>query len=315
MRLTAFAKFAWVTLAWNVLVVVWGAYVRATGAGAGCGDHWPTCNGQVVPLTGTLQTFVEFTHRATSGVALVLIGILVLWAWRAFPKGHIVRTGSVLSAVFIVTEALLGAGLVLFKLVANDDSVYRAVATSAHLLNTFILLAVLTLTAWWASGGQPFRLVGSAAVPLSLGVVAMLVLGVSGAIAALGDTLFPAQSLAQGLAQDASPTAHVFIQLRTIHPILAMIVGLYLVIVASSYGLTSTGGIKRLAVVLIGLVVVQWAAGFVNVLLLAPVWMQLVHLFLADTVWIVFVLMGASLLAKQNPARPALQQLSLSEEV
>jgi len=296
MKLNAFARFAWATLGWNVLVVLWGAYVRATGSGAGCGNHWPTCNGEVIPLEGSAKTFIEFSHRATSGIALVLIGILVVWAWRSFPKGHVVRTGAVLSAVFVLSEALLGAGLVLFQLVANNDTAYRAVATSAHLVNTFILLGVLTLTAWWASGGLPLRRDSKALLPISLGAIAMLVLGVSGAIAALGDTLFPSQSLAEGFAQDTSATSHIFIQLRSIHPILAMVVGLYLVIVASSYGLTTTGLVKKLAIGVIGLVVLQWLAGMINLVLLAPVAMQILHLLLADLVWIVFVMMGAGLL-------------------
>lgn len=302
MKLNAFAKFAWATLGWNVLVVLWGAYVRATGSGAGCGDHWPTCNGQVIPLEGSVKTFVEFSHRATSGVALILIGILVVWAFRSFPKTHIVRTGAVLSAVFILSEALLGAGLVLFQLVADNDTIYRAVATSAHLINTFILLGVLTLTGWWASGGQPLVFKGGALWPIALGGLGMLALGVSGAIAALGDTLFPSASLAEGFAQDASPTAHIFIQLRGIHPVLAMIVGVGLVVIASAYGLTATGRVRKLAIGVIGLVVLQWLAGLVNLVLLAPVWMQMVHLLLADLVWIVFVMMAAGILGMLQPA-------------
>jgi heme A synthase len=296
MKLNAFAKYAWVTLGWNVLVILWGAYVRAVGAGAGCGNHWPSCNGQVIPLQGSLKTLIEFTHRATSGVALLMVAALLIWAWRAYAQGHRVRTGAMLSAVFIVMEALLGAGLVLFKLVEHDESVYRAVAISVHLVNTLILLACLTLTAWWATGGFPLRLKGSAVTSFGLGALAMLVLGMSGAIAALGDTLFPAASLAEGLAQDFSPRAHVFLQLRAIHPFLAMAVGLYLVLVASWYGLTGIGITRKLATGLIGLVVIQWLAGLVNVLLLAPVWMQMLHLLLADSVWVLFVLLGARVL-------------------
>lgn len=302
MKLNGFARYAWATLAWNVLVVLWGAYVRAVGAGAGCGDHWPSCNGQVIPLQGSAKTFIEFSHRVTSGVALIMIAILLIWAWRAYARGHLVRLGAVLSSAFILSEALLGAGLVLFGLVADDVSVQRGVATSLHLVNTFCLLGSLALTSWWASGGQPFQLKGRAAVPMVLGVAAMLVLGMSGAIAALGDTLFPAASLAEGLAQDFSAGAHIFLQLRAIHPFLAMATGIYLVIAASAYGLPAGGVARRLGVCLIGLVVVQWAAGATNVLLLAPVWLQMVHLLLADSVWIVFVLMAAAVLATPEPA-------------
>ncbi len=44
-----FSRYAWGVLLWNVLVALWGAYVRATGSGAGCGSHWPTCNGEILP--------------------------------------------------------------------------------------------------------------------------------------------------------------------------------------------------------------------------------------------------------------------------
>jgi heme A synthase len=308
MKLNAFAGYAWASLVWNVLVVLWGAYVRAVGAGAGCGEHWPTCNGQVIPLQGGAKTFIEFSHRASSGVALIMIAVLLIWAWRAYGRGHSVRLGAALSSAFILSEALLGAGLVLFGLVANDVSVQRGAATSLHLVNTFALLAALALTAWWASGGRPFRLKGRAALPVTLGAAAVLILGMSGAIAALGDTLFPSTSLAEGLAQDFSAGAHIFLQLRAVHPILAMATGLYLVIVASAYGITAGGAARRLGSALIILVVLQWAAGALNVVLLAPVWLQMVHLLLADSVWIVFVLMAAAALAV--PAAAETQDLA-----
>src|SRR5580700_9258006 len=146
-----FSRVGWGVLAYNMLVVLWGAFVRATGSGAGCGDRWPLCNGTVVPRAPRIETIIEFTHRATSGIALVGVAALCLWAFRLFPRGHRARTCAVLSMVFLFTEALLGAGLVLFQYVEHNASAGRAAYLSAHLVNTEILLAMLTFTAWFGS--------------------------------------------------------------------------------------------------------------------------------------------------------------------
>ena len=109
MQLTRFAKFAWFVLIWNVITALWGAFVRATGSGAGCGSHWPLCNGQVVPQAEQVATLVEFSHRIMSGLAMIGVLVLLIWAFRAYPKRHPVRFGAVASAVFIILEALVGA--------------------------------------------------------------------------------------------------------------------------------------------------------------------------------------------------------------
>lgn len=146
-----FAKFAWAALGYNLLVIVWGAYVRASGSGAGCGAHWPLCNGLVVPRAAAVETLVEFSHRLTSGVVLVIAVAMVIMAFRSFPRGSIVRKGAVAVLVLTIAEALIGAGLVLFELVAHDTSIKRALSMSMHLVNTFFLLGALTLTAHWAT--------------------------------------------------------------------------------------------------------------------------------------------------------------------
>jgi heme A synthase len=304
-----FARFSWFTLAYNVAVILWGAAVRATGSGAGCGSHWPLCNGEVLPRAPQLATLIEYSHRLTSGVALLLVIALVVLAWRHRPKGHAARRAAVLSLVFILTEAAVGAGLVLFELVADNQSIARAMFMSAHLLNTFILLAVLTETARLASGGAPFHLRGQRALAggLLAGLVGLLLAGMSGAIAALGDTLFPSLSLAQALEADFSPTAHLLIRLRVLHPLLAVAAGLWV----GWQGLQLfkqrlSPEVGRYGRWTAALVFVQILAGAVNVLLLAPIWMQIVHLLLADLLWIVYVLLGASALAaRQAPVAAA----------
>jgi heme A synthase len=291
LRERRFATFAWAVLAYNFAVVLWGAYVRATGSGAGCGNHWPLCDGPVTPQTPAGATIIEFTHRVTSGLDLMLVAALVVWAFRAYPKRHRVRLGATLSATFLVTEALLGAALVLLNHVARNASSSRAWSLSAHLINTLTLLACLALTAWWGSGRPAVRLRGRPAWMAAATLAVFAMLGVSGAIAALGDTLFPVTSLAAGFARDFDPSANLFVRLRVWHPLIAAGAGAWVLYYALST--ISSGVGRRLSYAVLALTGCQLAAGAINLLLLAPVGMQLVHLLLADLLWIALVLLSA----------------------
>jgi heme A synthase len=303
MKLTSFAKYTWSVLAYNLLVILWGVYVRTSGSGAGCGSHWPLCNGQVIPLAPRIETLVEFTHRLSSGLSLVLIAGLVMWAIRLYPKSHPARKAALASGIFIITEALIGAGLVLFKLVAHDESLARAFSISLHLVNTFLLLASLALTAWWSSGGAPAHIKGQGGLLalLGLGALAVLIIGVSGALTALGDTLFPVNSVAEGLRQDFSPTAHFLIRLRLLHPSLAVASSAYLLVLVGLLNSRTANPVSlQLGRLLSALIAIQVIAGFVNVFLLAPTWMQLVHLLLADSLWITFILFTVTRLSGEK---------------
>jgi heme A synthase len=292
-------------LGWNLAVILWGAFVRATGSGAGCGAHWPLCNGELLPRAPALETMIEFTHRATSGVALLAVLLLAFRVFRAKPRGHPVRWAAGASVLFILSEAAVGAGLVLFRLVADDESVARALFMAVHLMNTFVLLACLALTAHWSSADSPPRL-GPRAWPLALAAVALLLVGTSGAVAALGDTLYPARSILGGLAADVSPTAHLLVRLRVAHPLLALLGALAVgAAVTSVLRARREPSLRRTAWVLAGLVLLQLVVGLANVALLAPVWMQLVHLLLADLVWIALVLMAVRALSTEEPAPDA----------
>jgi len=299
------SRFAWLVLGWNVAVILWGAFVRATGSGAGCGAHWPLCNGEVVPRAPALETMVEFTHRATSGVALLLVVVLTLWVFRDKAKGQPARRAAGASLFFILTEAAVGAGLVLFRLVGQNDSVARALFMAGHLANTFVLLACLTLTAHWCTTDARLQpgTVSRFGWTFGTGAVALVAVGKSGAVAALGDTLYPAQSVLGGLAQDVSATTHVLVQLRIAHPILA-VAGALLVAFAASRVLQATddGGARGAAWTVSALALLQLAGGLLNVALLAPVWMQIVHLLLADLLWIAFVLLAVRALSLPLPA-------------
>lgn len=307
MKLTNFAKFAWFNVVYNIGVILWGAYVRATGSGAGCGAHWPSCQGDVIPRAPKLETLIEFSHRATSGLALIFVLILIVWAFRRYKKGSVVRFGASLSVTFMLTEALLGAGLVLFQWVAYNESIARVYAVSAHLINTFLLLAALTLTAWWASGGKAVRLkpARSMSWAVAVGMLAVVVLGVSGAITALGDTLFPAGSLAEGIAQDFEATAHFLVRLRVYHPLIAIGSGVYLLILARYItDNPPSAQAKKMGRLLLIVFVAQLIIGGTNLLLLVPIWTQLLHLFAADSVWIVLVLLYA--IVQQSPEKAVL---------
>lgn len=306
MKNTSYTKAVWVVLGWTILVILWGAVVRATGSGAGCGSHWPTCNGVVLPEMQATETIIEFVHRAMSGVVLLMVLGIILWGFRIYPKGHIIRKGLVATGAVFILEALLGAGLVLLELVGDNDSAHRAIAVALHLLNTFILLAILSMTAWWVSGGSPITFKNKSSWPLlfGLGLAGVALIGMTGAVTALGDTLFPPATLAEGLEQDSDPNAHFLIRLRILHPIIAILVGTYsLMVIRRVLGHFQHPGIRKLALALGGMILLQWTAGLVNVLLLAPIWMQLLHLLLADILWLIYVFLAAHVLAVDAPEK------------
>lgn len=305
MRHPGIARLAWSTLAFTLAVVAWGGYVRAAGAGAGCGSHWPLCNGEVLPRGAAVETLIEFTHRATSGIAFLLVAYLLWRVMRGLVPGHPARAAAATAMSFMVLEALVGAGLVKFGLVAGNDSVARAVVLGGHLVNTFFLLGALALTAAWVSGSPALsvRSRPSLAATWAMVLVALLAVGVSGAVAALGDTLFPATSLSAGLQEDLSPTAHILVRLRVLHPLLAVLVGSGVLALAINATLREQRARAANLGRLLGMLIIgQFAVGLLNLALLAPIPLQLVHLIMADLVWIGAVLLAAAQLGTSEAA-------------
>lgn len=293
-RVVRFRRYAWWLLGYTLLVILWGAFVRATGSGAGCGGHWPLCNGDIVPRSPAAQTIIEYTHRLMSGLSLLLTGGLLVWAFRMFARGHRVRRFAALAALFLAVEALLGAGLVLLDYVAHDASAGRAAYMSAHLANTLVLLAMIALAAW--SARIPVPALARRGCPrfLMAALPAALLISITGGLAALGDTLFPAASLESGIRQELASGAHPLLRLRMLHPVVALAGGIYLALAAAlSLKLRITAAARSMAVAAVSLVFIQLAAGVVNMVLLAPVWMQIVHLLLAGLLWIALVLLVA----------------------
>lgn len=308
--LSRFARYNLLVLCYTLLVILWGALVRATGAGAGCGSHWPLCNGEVLPRAPAIETQIELSHRLSSSALGVLVIVLVVWALRSYRRGNPIRAGAVAALVFTVLEGLIGAAQVRLELVADNPSLARGAWQAAHLANTFLLTAALTLTLWWACGGAGLSLRGSRTVVALLagGFAGMLLLGASGAVAALGNLLWPVDSLSAGFAADLSPASSLLLRLRILHPLIAVAVGAYLALSAWVVArLRPERTVKQAARWLATLYGVQLVAGVANVVLLAPTWMQLLHLLLANGVWIALVLLAAAALARAPLAIPSEQ--------
>jgi heme A synthase len=300
-----FVKYAWFALGYNLLVILWGVFLRASYSGDGCGQHWLTCGGEVVPSAPQLKTIIEFSHRITTALDGFVVLILLIWAFRAFPKRHAVRLMAIASFVMIIVEALIGRGLVLTGNTAGAITPERPFWTAGHLISTFILLAVLTLTAWYAKTEKRLSLKGRGKLTLSLfgiGLLGILLVGISGSIAALGSMLFPSVTLAEGFARDFAETSNFLLRLRIAHPILSIALGVYLCCVALWAIKRSPDNFwtKRWANLLTIIVIVQLLVGGLTLVMLAPIVMQLIHLLLADLVWIIFILMSAEFLSETD---------------
>lgn len=304
----AFGHLAWISLGYTVLVILFGAWVRISGSGAGCGQHWPTCQGEVIPRAHSVQMAIELTHRVTSGASLLLVVALLVWAFRSFPRGHLARRASVFAMAFMLGEALVGAALVLLKLVGHNDSVARALVMGVHLANTFLLTGALAIAARSAHHPAPlgFRPRGFNWW-LVAALAGTLLLAMLGAITALGDTLHPlveSQGVAARLAADHSVTAGFLQRAREVHPVGAVLLAALLFYLVSALPQRHAGEEVRRGAIAVGtLVLVQIATGVVNIVLSAPGWMQVVHLALATLLWIALVLLSTAALAASPGSR------------
>jgi heme A synthase len=307
---SGFAKFAWFVLGYNLVVILWGVFLRATLSGDGCGTHWVTCGGEFIPSAPELKTSIEFFHRVTSSLAGIIVIIMLVWAVVRWKKRKNGQTGlllkmSVACLVFIIIEGVIGGLLVLTGNTAANWTPARPFWMAAHLVNTFTLLALLALTAWFASGGKPFSVFGGnrkILILLAVAIAGIFIVGMSGSVAALSSMLFPSSTLSEGIAKDFSSTSHYLLRLRVFHPILSIMLGVFLIFLAGWLKSLAkeNAGVKRWGNILSVLVILQLASGAVTLLMLAPIVMQLIHLLLADAVWIAFVLMSANYLAEQS---------------
>jgi cytochrome c oxidase assembly protein subunit 15 len=297
---SGFVRYAWFTLAYNIVVILWGVFLRASHSGDGCGQHWLTCQGEAIPSAPELKTAIEFSHRVTTMLAgFVVIG-LVIWAFRKFAKGSIVRRLALWSLAFIIVEGAIGGGLVLTGNTAGNWTPSRPYWAAGHLINTFILIAFLALTAWYSERkreGRP-RTSRKFLLLLGVGVAAIFLTGISGSMAALTNMLFPSASIAESIAKDFAPDSHILLRLRILHPLLSVFTAVYLIFLAGwlKKNAGNDAEVSRWSTVLSTLVVIQVAFGALTLVTLGPIMMQLGHLLLADAVWISYVLLAASFL-------------------
>jgi cytochrome c oxidase assembly protein subunit 15 len=261
----------------------------------------------VIPLSPRVDTIIEFTHRCMTGGSTFLVLGLLVWTFRGTVKGQAARVLAVASMVLLLNEAFLGALLVKLGYVTGNQSVGRVVVLSIHLSNTLLLLAALTLTARLLGTAQMWRALGAGGakkVWAWMGLAATLVVGVSGSLAALGDTLFPASSLRAAFAQDFDAGSPWLLRLRGVHPVSALIAAVFVLWLV---GQARRGGARRLTAVVLGLLGFQFALGLADILLLAPVWMQILHLLGADLYWVSLVSLAAIVIWPAESSLPLKQ--------
>ena len=295
---------AWSVLVFNVFVILGGSIVRATESGDGCGATWPVCTGRIFPSNPAVETVIEFGHRITSALAILGVLALYLLARRLYAQGHRVRRAAGAGLILMGIESLLGAGLVIFGWVAQDESIARMIVVPLHLTNTYLLLGASTLTAWWASGNPgpgPDREPGLDR-RLGLGAIGLLLVGAMGALNALSDTLYPADSFFSGVQQELAADASWLVQVRVLHPVVAIGVGFGVAYLVMRLSATAVDRTKRIGAVIMGLVALQFFAGLTNVLLATPLETQVIHLAIADAMWIAYVVFAAALLGDHAEA-------------
>lgn len=335
---TRFARAAWAAVIYTLFVVLFGAVVRITGSGAGCGQHWPTCHGEIAHMPKSVETLIEFTHRVTSGLCLPLVIGLWVWALVRFQRGHSTRRYAALGVLLMVVEALVGASLVLLELVGANASASRAVFMGVHLISTSLLMGAMVLTAWTAGRPEtrdlrirPYDAAGRRLLALMLGVVLVSMLG---AVTALGDTLYPVQQGA-ALAERLHGT-HFLERLRIAHPVSAVVLAFGIWWLMGRFeDSAATGEAAERATQATGasaafvaggesarsfhaqsgiwarrvkaLLALQVGVGVVNIALSAPGYMQVTHLAVGTLLWVCLVLLFAS----HNTALQS-EQLSLT---
>jgi heme A synthase len=287
-----YRRAGWASLWFTVVVILGGAVVRASGSGDGCGESWPRCEGSLIPLGGDTETMIEFAHRAFTGVLAVALIAFATWTIRHVPRGRPVRRWLFWAAVFFLGEVIIGAVLVLFGWVDTDESIGRVIAVPIHLVNTFLLLGALAGAAFHASrSGTRVRWPDRATRSLSLAALGIvLVVGALGALNALSDTLYPDSSLGSGFSADFDSASPLLTQLRIFHPAVAIIGGLALVWIVRHPAYDPEGRAIAMRNGVVGIVFLQFAVGIVNIALLTPIEVQVLHLLVADVLWILLVL-------------------------
>lgn len=293
------SSLLWALVGYTILVIIWGAWVRISHSGDGCGDSWPLCQGEFLPAAGApKKTWIELFHRMMSGVFGIVVIAAYLYIRTRFPKNHPVRWAALATLVLTISEALLGAKLVLSGLVGTNSSGMRSFVMGLHFLNSALLVASVTLTALFSAQphwrARTIKSVIQARILDRLPVIALVLfvfLGSTGTIAALSTTLFPSTSLFEGIAKDLSNDSHIFLQLRALHPTLGIFAGVALALLFLLVSQTVNENEKRVqrtSQLVAALTATAVVIGTITLLWLSPTALRLIHLGLAHGIVIAF---------------------------
>ena len=294
--------FQYVRILWGytIIVVLWGAWVRVSKSGDGCGRSWPLCRGEILPgniSSVDTSTWIEWTHRFSTGVFGLAVILLVIMAFKIFPTGHRVRKLCLWTLFFTLTEALIGAKLVLSELVGEVSSFQRAFVMSIHQVNSLLLTGSLALSFKNPHNYHQsllFKKDKYLKLKSYILKIGFLLLSVTGAIAALSSTLFPSESLVEGFWLDLQKQSHWLVQWRISHPFFAVCYVAVSVFLLSSFKLKIKEGVimkkeyLRHTVrvnLLIFLYLLAFMIGLTNLLTLSPITLKLIHLTVTHILW------------------------------
>ena len=294
-RYFQYVKALW---AYTLIVILWGAWVRVSKSGDGCGRSWPLCRGEVLPDNTTdISTWIEWIHRFSTGIFGLAVILLVIMAFKVFPAGHKIRRLCLWTLFFTLTEALIGAKLVLSELVGDVSSVQRAFVMSIHQINSLLLTGSLAMSFKYppiSCKNILFKQDKYIKLKGYILEVGFLLLSVMGVIAALSSTLFPSESLIEGFWLDIQRNSHWLIQWRVFHPVFAICyiaVSLFLLlsfklkirenIIMKAEFLQHTIKVNHLML----LYILAFVIGLTNLLTLSPVILKLAHLTITHVLW------------------------------
>ena len=267
----------------SILSIIAGAIVRATGSGDGCGASWPTCNGEIIPKLETSAELIEFSHRFISGFLLIITLIIFIKSFK--DKVPVLQKRIIwLLTFFVLLEALIGAVIVIYEWVGLNSSSPRIIAVPLHLLNTFGLLGTYTLL-FHLTKNKKNSLNNFFDRGFKIGLCLFLLSGATGSIAALADVIFPSESFIAGLAADFDSNSELLTRLRILHPIVATALSIYLYSEANRLQKEYRILTKNIKV----LVFLGVLLGLLNVVSNIILPLSILHLLIADLLWVVYV--------------------------
>ncbi len=287
-----FHKLCWILVVYTVLVIIWGAWVRISHSGDGCGNHWPLCDGLYIPTAPSQKTLIEYFHRLSSGFYGIFALGLAIAAYRVFPKKSAGRQVAIATFILMVIEALLGAALVLKGLVGENATIFRLSVMTLHQMNSLLLTGstvILALVTKPDRSPVTIQISWKGLVTQGSNWIIFMLIPATGAWAALANTLFPSKSLQEGLQKDLASDSPWILKLRIVHPILALVIGLALIYKFFKNSETTEGDLAKANLQVAGALSIAVLFGILTLLSLSPVWMKLVHLTIAQLVWISLV--------------------------